>query len=118
MDHPNIVKLFEMFIDDNAYYLVSQYCDGGELFEKIRHISELTEKTIANYMKQIMSAVMYCHRKGIVHRDLKPENILFDSKSKDSIIQVIDFGASAKLSNSNEKLQKRIGTVTVTLITL
>ena len=38
MDHPNIVKLFEMFTDENAYYLVSQYCDGGELFEKIRQV--------------------------------------------------------------------------------
>jgi calcium-dependent protein kinase len=44
MDHPNIVKLFEIFNDENAYYLISQYCDGGELFDKIRNIGQLTEK--------------------------------------------------------------------------
>jgi calcium-dependent protein kinase len=66
---------------------------------------------VAGYMKQIISAVMYCHRKGIVHRDLKPENILFDCKGEDAILQVIDFGASTKLQNQEEKLKKRIGTV-------
>jgi calcium-dependent protein kinase len=52
---------------------------------------------------------MYCHKRGIVHRDLKPENILFDSKKPGATIKVIDFGASAKMSNQ-EKLTKRIGT--------
>lgn len=61
-------------------------------------------------MKQILSAVSYCHEKGIVHRDLKPENILFNQKGPNSTIKIIDFGASAKL-NSTEKLNKRIGTV-------
>ena len=54
---------------------------GGELFEKIKFVQILTENEIASYMKQILSAVAYCHSKGIVHRDLKPENILFDSKN-------------------------------------
>jgi calcium-dependent protein kinase len=44
MDHPNIVKLFELFQDEEAYYLVSQYCEGGELFEKIRSFKSLTEQ--------------------------------------------------------------------------
>ncbi|CAD8118042.1 unnamed protein product [Paramecium sonneborni] len=109
IDHPNIVKLYEIFSDTFSYYLISEYCDGGELFEKIKHVQILTEKEIANYMKQILSAVSYCHQKGIVHRDLKPENILFDQKNKYATIKIIDFGASAKLQYC-EKLQKRIGT--------
>lgn len=47
---------------------------------------------------------MYCHKLGIVHRDLKPENILFDSKKDNATIKIIDFGASAKLSKSGDKL--------------
>ncbi|CAD8141750.1 unnamed protein product [Paramecium pentaurelia] len=109
IDHPNIVKLYEMYQDDNSYYLISEYCDGGELFEKIKFVQTLTEKEIANYMKQILTAVAYCHSKGIVHRDLKPENILFDSKNQGASLKIIDFGASAKLIN-DEKLKKRIGT--------
>ncbi|CAD8074409.1 unnamed protein product [Paramecium primaurelia] len=109
IDHPNIVKLYEIFSDKYSYYLVSEYCEGGELFEKIKLVSILTEKEIANFMKQILSAVSYCHQKGIVHRDLKPENILFDQKHSQASIKIIDFGASAKLQNC-EKLQKRIGT--------
>ncbi|CAK75108.1 unnamed protein product (macronuclear) [Paramecium tetraurelia] len=109
IDHPNIVKLYEMYQDDNSYFLISEYCDGGELFEKIKFVLILTEKEIASYMKQILSAVSYCHSKGIVHRDLKPENILFDSKNQGAALKIIDFGASAKLVN-DEKLNKRIGT--------
>ncbi|CAK91783.1 unnamed protein product (macronuclear) [Paramecium tetraurelia] len=109
IDHPNIVKLYEIFSDTYSYYLVSEYCEGGELFQKIKLVSILTEKEIANFMKQILSAVSYCHQKGIVHRDLKPENILFDQKHDQASIKIIDFGASAKLQNC-EKLQKRIGT--------
>ncbi|KAM3136552.1 hypothetical protein pb186bvf_011355 [Paramecium bursaria] len=109
MDHPNIVKLFELYTDETSYFLVSEYCEGGELFEKIKQFQILTEKEIAGYMKQILSAVAYCHSRGVVHRDLKPENILFDGKKENAQIKIIDFGASAKLLN-NEKLKKRIGT--------
>lgn len=51
IDHPNIVKLYEIFSDTYSYYLVSEYCEGGELFEKIKLASILTEKEIANFMK-------------------------------------------------------------------
>lgn len=51
IDHPNIVKLYEIFSDTYSYYLVSEYCEGGELFEKIKFFSILTEKEIANFMK-------------------------------------------------------------------
>ncbi|CAD8200199.1 unnamed protein product [Paramecium octaurelia] len=109
IDHPNIVKLYEMYQDDHSYYLISEYCEGGELFEKIKIAQFLTEKEIASYIKQILSAVSYCHSMNIVHRDLKPENVVFDAKHQGANLKIIDFGASVKIENS-EKLNKKIGT--------
>ncbi|KAL4492576.1 hypothetical protein ABPG72_007689 [Tetrahymena utriculariae] len=109
IDHPCIVKVFEHFQDEKYHYLISEYCTGGELFERIKDVSPFTEKVAAGYMKQILSAISYCHINNIVHRDLKPENILFDSKATNSNLKVIDFGASTKFDH-NEKLTKRIGT--------
>lgn len=80
------------------------------MFEKIRQIHLLSENVIAQYMKQIISAIMYCHKMGIVHRDLKPENILFDSNKPDACLKIIDFGCSAKLSKDGDNLSKRVGT--------
>jgi calcium-dependent protein kinase len=51
IDHPNIVRLFEVFSDDQNYYLVSEFCEGGELFERIRKRQKLSEFIIASYMK-------------------------------------------------------------------
>lgn len=60
-------------------------------------------------MRQVMSAVAYCHSKNIVHRDLKPENIIFNSMDGVNI-KVIDFGTSRKVSK-DQKMSKRLGTV-------
>ena len=64
----------------------------------------------ADYMKQILSAVVYCHGNNIVHRDLKPENLLFDSDKKNANLKVIDFGTSRKIDKS-KKMSKLLGTV-------
>jgi calcium-dependent protein kinase len=72
MDHPNIIKLFEIFDYKDFYYVVTEYCSGGELFEFLQRSSRITEKTVAIIMKQLLSAVNYMHKKNIMHRDLKP----------------------------------------------
>jgi calcium-dependent protein kinase len=59
-------------------------------------MSFFSEKKAADYIKQILMAVNYCHEQNIVHRDLKPENILFVSESADAKLKVIDFGTSRK----------------------
>jgi len=106
LDHPNIVKLYELFQDENYYYLVTEFCTGGELFDRIQAMHSFTEKIAAEYMKQILSAVVYCHSKNIVHRDLKPENLLLDSKGPDAHLKVIDFGTSKKFSTGIQMTQK------------
>lgn len=70
-------------------------CTGGELFDEIIRRKRFSEKDAAFVMKQVLSAVAYCHDHNIVHRDLKPENVLLeDEKANDLSVKVIDFGAS------------------------
>lgn len=105
VDHPNIVRLFEVIEDDNYYNLLQELCTGGELLKKTE-TTHLKEKEVARIFNQIMSVVAYCHDKGIVHRDLKLENILFVSEEPDSPIKVIDFGFSVlneNFTNSTDK---------------
>lgn len=80
LDHPNILKLLEVYDWKNYYYLITQICEGGELFDRIRKLKHFTEKDAALVMKSILSAVMYMHKLNIVHRDLKPENMLYINK--------------------------------------
>jgi calcium-dependent protein kinase len=99
IDHPNILKLFETFEDEQNVYLVLEYCEGGELFERLMKKKTCTERETARMMRDIFSAVFYLHENGIVHRDIKPENFLFTSPADDSPLKMIDFGlASYKAS--------------------
>ncbi|CAD8135986.1 unnamed protein product [Paramecium pentaurelia] len=109
LDHPHIVKLYELYQDAQNYYLVTEYLSGGELFERIKAMTIFNEKKAAEYMRQILSAVMYCHEQKIVHRDLKPENILFVNDSSTSTLKIIDFGTSRKYDPS-KKMTKKLGT--------
>lgn len=94
LDHPNVIKLFEIYEDDEYVYLVMEYLSGGELFEYIVDQEYLDERQTANIFKQILHAILYCHKNAICHRDLKPENFMFESKSKDANLKLIDFGLS------------------------
>lgn len=79
LDHPNILKLNDLYQDDTNYYLITEYCSGGELYKRITDMESFSEAEAASYMRQTLSAIVYCHEKNIIHRDLKPENLLFDS---------------------------------------
>lgn len=109
MDHPNIVKIFEFFNTPDGYYLITEYCSGGELFQEIVDKAPFSEAIAANIMYQIFSAVNYCHNINIIHRDLKPENILIERRDgKKYIIKIIDFG-TAKIYEKNKNEKKVIG---------
>lgn len=77
IDHPNVVKLYEIFEDDTYFYMVLELMTGGELFERIVELEHFGEKQAAEAMKPIVDALHYCHEMGIAHRDLKPENLLY-----------------------------------------
>eukprot|EP01104_Vermistella_antarctica_P009774 TRINITY_DN2544_c0_g4_i1.p1 TRINITY_DN2544_c0_g4~~TRINITY_DN2544_c0_g4_i1.p1 ORF type:complete len:1366 (+),score=288.05 TRINITY_DN2544_c0_g4_i1:1112-5209(+) len=92
--HPNIIKLYEVTENDGVIYIFMELAKGGELFEQIAARGKLSEKEARKLMRQICSAVEYCHANLVVHRDLKLENLLIDS---DGNIKVIDFGFSTYL---------------------
>lgn len=98
MDHPSIIKLYEVYEEEQYIYLIMEECTGGELFDRIiariNNNQLFTEKEAAMMFRQLVSAVCYCHKQGICHRDLKPENLLFLTSDEDSAIKVIDFGLS------------------------
>jgi calcium-dependent protein kinase len=71
LDHPNIVKILEVFSDSQHYYIVTECLEGGELLDRIKSITHYNEEVAKKYMKEILSAMVYCHARKIVHRDLK-----------------------------------------------
>ncbi|KAK9709731.1 Serine/threonine-protein kinase [Basidiobolus ranarum] len=89
--HPNIVRLKDIVVHPNHYYLFLEYISGGQLLDYIISHGKLKEKNARKFARQICSALDYCHRNSVVHRDLKIENILIGS---DGSIKIIDFGLS------------------------
>lgn len=81
IDHPNIIKLYELYSDSKFYYLVEELCEGGDLYSYIKNKKNFTEYNAAYIIYQILLAVNHLHSKKIVHRDLKPENIVLSSKT-------------------------------------
>jgi calcium-dependent protein kinase len=102
IDHPNIVKFHQAFIDYRYVHIVMEYCTGGELFDRIVQAHKFTEKHACEIMEQMMGAVKHLHEHGIVHRDLKPENFLMADRSEGAEVKLIDFGLSKRFSESKE----------------
>ena len=112
-DHPNIIKLYDIYEDSKYIYLIMEECNGGEFFDSLakraKEKNMYTEKECARIFKQILEAVNYLHAHGVCHRDLKPENILFSNVADDSCLKLIDFGLSKVLDGENN-MKKTVGT--------
>ena len=117
LDHPNIVKYYKSFSEDNKLYIIMEYFDNGDLSDYIKALKfdkERRDKNkgeIWNIFYQCILGLNYLHSAGVIHRDIKPKNIFM---TKNKIIKIGDFGVSAKFKNS-ERL-KRIKTLSCTLL--
>ena len=112
MDHPNIVKIFGFYITNNYYYLLTEYCEGGSLFDLIvNNNGPFTEIQASYIMHQLFSVVNYCHKMKIIHRDLKPENILINKNENGFVqIKVCDFGTSL-MFNRGDVQDELVGSI-------
>ncbi|CAD8057194.1 unnamed protein product [Paramecium sonneborni] len=103
LDHPNIIKFYEVYQNNLYFYICMEYCAGGELHERIpKYSNAFTEKQTQQIAFKLLSAIAYIHEQGIIHRDIKPENILFSQKDLNSEPKIIDFGLAIKLEESLE----------------
>ncbi|EDW96910.1 MAP/microtubule affinity-regulating kinase 3 [Drosophila yakuba] len=91
LNHPNIVRLFQVIESERTLYLVMEYVSGGELFDHLVKNGRMQERDARVLFRQLVSAIEYCHSKSIVHRDLKAENLLLDQHMK---MKIADFGFS------------------------
>lgn len=110
LEHPNILSIYESFECDAYYYIVTELCEGGELFDEIERRGRFNERDAIKVMKALLSAINYCHQNGIMHRDLKPENILLESKKDYTNIKIIDFGGSKHFKNTDDVHSEFVGT--------
>lgn len=108
IEHPHVIKYISAYKDKSFFYIVTEYCEGGELFKKIVDQGGMDELEACQIMAKLLSAVKFLHDRNICHRDLKPENILF-KRHNDDTIKLIDFGLSKQLEEG-EIMKKKLGT--------
>ncbi|XP_075166516.1 SNF related kinase isoform X2 [Haematobia irritans] len=109
VQHPNVVRLYEVIDTQTKLYLVLELGDGGDLYDYImKHDGGLSENLARKYFRQILRAITYCHQLHVVHRDLKPENVVFFEKL--GVVKLTDFGFSNKFS-PGQKLETFCGSL-------
>lgn len=110
LNHPNIIKIFEIYHTERKAYIIEEYCQGGSLLEAFaNNENKLDENIVKSIMSQVFSAVNFFHSKGIIHKNICPQYILNDVKKDDKYeIKIIDFSISEIASDSKKKRVLRI----------
>ena len=111
LDHPKILKVVDFYSTLKKYYIITEYCYEGELFNEIIKVGRFDEGQAAFIINQLLKATInYCHKMNIIHRDIKPENIMITNREKNGCLQVklIDFG-TAKIFEKGHQENKYVG---------
>ncbi|WAR12341.1 SNRK-like protein [Mya arenaria] len=109
VQHPNVVRLYEVIDTQTKLYLILELGDGGDMYDYImKHEKGIEENKARHYFSQIVEAISYCHRLHVVHRDLKPENVVFFKKLE--VVKLTDFGFS-NMFNPGNKLETSCGSL-------
>ena len=110
LDHPKILKIIDFYSTLKKYYIITEYCPEGELFNEIIKVGRFDEGQAAFIINQLLKAITYCHKMNIIHRDIKPENIMITNREKNGCLQVklIDFG-TAKMFEKGHHEKKYVG---------
>eukprot|EP00043_Microstomoeca_roanoka_P021312 m.255095 g.255095 ORF g.255095 m.255095 type:complete len:489 (-) comp19073_c1_seq1:167-1633(-) len=109
LQHPNIIHVHDMIDTPKYLYIVLEFAQGGELFDRIVKKEGFSEEEARYIFMQLLDAVEYLHQQGVAHRDLKPENILLASDADDALVKVTDFGL-AKLVGPQSFMKTMCGT--------
>ncbi|OHS97745.1 CAMK family protein kinase [Tritrichomonas foetus] len=105
LQHPNIVSMTDFFSDDDNFYIITDICEGGQLFKHLKKFGKFPEELALEIFQQIVSALLYIHQAGVAHRDLKPQNILV---GKFPEVKVADFGLCDYIDDrKDENLEKK-----------
>jgi len=109
MDHPHIVRLFDVYECADHLDLVMECMQGGELLDEVNRLGKFKEDRAVEVTKQMLLVLNYLHSHGVVHRDLKPQNFLYDCKGS-SHLKLVDFGLS-KFRGQRERMHTTCGTM-------
>jgi len=109
--HPNIIKLYDVFENLEYIYIIMEHCSGGDLFSYIEKRGfKLPEKQACTIIRKLCEAIYYVHSYGIAHRDIKPENILMTDDTEYADIKLLDFGLS-KIVGPSQNCNEPYGTL-------
>ena len=116
LQHPAIIKLYDLFQDKKYYYVVMEYCKGGSILKMFKNMKLKSEKVIINIMKQLFSALSYLHSLNIIHRDIKLDNMVFlenadEISDENFTIKIIDFGTAVQCKQKITKHYPIAGTL-------
>ena len=96
LNHPNIIRFYDMHDTEADFFIVTELVSGGELFDRIIEREHYSEKEARDCARVLLEAISYLHHHSIAHRDIKPENLLLASKTNDHEIKLADFGFAAE----------------------
>ncbi|KAH9247349.1 hypothetical protein BASA81_015066 [Batrachochytrium salamandrivorans] len=111
-DHPNLIKLRNVYESEDMLFLVEDLAEGGELFDMIINTGELSEKEAARFFKESVEAIAHLHRNHIIHLDIKPENLLLRNTKQDDLLHIAlaDFGLAMEDTTNASEMDVCVGT--------